>query len=72
MQHLTTDASKSPKAFFARNEASEDGYNTGHFTTFYFPEQPMLVNVLDDLGSNDVGAFDKAWSRTRKRQGVMA
>lgn len=62
VQKLRTEAKKSLIAVIAKNGASGDGKNTGHLTVLYVIEQPVLLNVLDELSNNDVvgvrqGAF---------------
>lgn len=58
---LHTDANKSLIAVIARSKASGAGSDTRCLTGFYFLEQPVLLNVADELGDDDVaGAWQGA------------
>lgn len=59
MRQLLTDADKSLLALFAENEVSGGGSDPDYSTTIYDPEQPVLLNTLDELGDEDVaGAWE--------------
>lgn len=54
MRQLLTEAIKSLIAFAVRSETSVDDSATRSLMILYVSEQPMLLNVPDNFGKDDV------------------
>lgn len=58
VRQLLTSTSQSLIAVIVRSKVSGDGCDTDYLTILYFFEQPVLLNVSDELGDDDV---QSAW-----------
>lgn len=72
MRRLPIDANKSLMELVARSGANEYSVELVYLTTFYVPEQPMVLNVLDELVADDVGSDQQSAVLRDRRQQLTA
>lgn len=72
VRKLFKDENKSLVALIARNEATGDGVNTVHLSTFYVPVQLVLLSASEGLGDGNVADAPQSAVLPEKHQQLMA